>query len=191
MNSRYDTLFNICNLRRSCRQFSDRAVSKQLTEQILAIAKLSPYAGGRKNWGVKVIEQRGTIYQIAVMVEEKLKESASLMDNDIAPSFLKYGESFLPFKDAPTLLVPFFRVSPTMKALLRDNITPELLQWERENCVKSISAVSTHILLAAESLGLGSCYMTGPLIAAAEISAILELPIQNEIGALIPIGYCK
>jgi nitroreductase len=45
------------------------------------------------------------------------------------------------------------------------------------------------ILLAAESLGLGACYMTGPLIAGEELAQITGLSAGQEIGAIIPIGY--
>lgn len=93
------------------------------------------------------------------------------------------------FREAPLLIIPYFKVTPVMKSLLRESITESLLQWERDNSVKSISCVSMLILLAAESLGLGACYMTGPLIAEREISEILNIPPGRETGAIIPIGY--
>jgi nitroreductase len=43
-------------------------------------------------------------------------------------------------------------------------------RWERDNFVKSISCVAILVLLAAESLGLGACLMTGPLGAEEELA---------------------
>ncbi|MFA5712921.1 MAG: nitroreductase family protein [Bacteroidales bacterium] len=191
MSEKSQFLKELFQERRSCRNFSKRALPSNIVEQIISMAKLSPFAGGRKNWGVEVVNSSETISKIAVAVEERLNASAALMERESAPLFLEYGKSFLFFKEAPTLLIPHFRVSPTMRALLRDRVTEELLQWERENAVKSISAVTTFILLAAESLGVESCYMTGPLIASDTIAQILQLPKEREIGALVPIGYCK
>ena len=47
------------------------------------------------------------------------------------------------------------------------------------------------VLLAAESLGLGSCYMTGPLIAEKQIKEFLGIQENKVIGALLPIGFPK
>jgi nitroreductase len=44
------------------------------------------------------------------------------------------------------------------------------------------------ILLAAQSQGLGSCYMTGPLMAQPDLADVLQLPKDRQIGALIPVG---
>ncbi len=66
-----------------------------------------------------------------------------------------------------------------------------LRQWERDNFTKSISCVVMLVLLAAESLGLGACYMTGPLIAEKEIGKIINIKKGRNIGAIIPLGYPK
>ena len=63
--------------------------------------------------------------------------------------------------------------------------------WEKDNFVKSISCVAMLVLLAAESLGLGSCYMTGPLIAEKQIKEFLGIQENKVIGALLPIGFPK
>jgi nitroreductase len=67
--------------------------------------------------------------------------------------------------------------------------TPELLQWERDNYVKSIACVAMLILLAAESLGLAACHMTGGLIAEDALGPLAKIRKGRSIGALIPIGY--
>jgi nitroreductase len=73
--------------------------------------------------------------------------------------------------------------------MLGANAQQDILQWERDNYTKSISCVAMMVLLAAESLGLGACYMTGPLIAQNQIMEIAKTKPGREIGALIPIGY--
>jgi nitroreductase len=67
--------------------------------------------------------------------------------------------------------------------------TKELMVWERDTAVKSISCVCMLILLAAESLGLGACYMTGPLIAEHIIKNHIKIKPGRSVAAIIPVGY--
>jgi nitroreductase len=53
----------------------------------------------------------------------------------------------------------------------------------------SVAAALTQLLLAAHALGLGACWMTGPLVAAAELRALLAVPDGWELAALVPLGY--
>lgn len=76
-----------------------------------------------------------------------------------------------------------------MQAMLREQLTEEIAVWERDNLTKSLSCVSMMILLAAESLGLGSCCMTGPLLAAEEIATFTGIPSGSILGAIIPVGH--
>jgi len=45
------------------------------------------------------------------------------------------------------------------------------------------------LLLAAQSIGLNACYLTGPIIAQNEILKLINAKQGKEIGAIIPIGY--
>ena len=76
-----------------------------------------------------------------------------------------------------------------MKSMLREGATPEILGWEHDNLTKSLSCVAMMILLAAESLGLGACYMTGPLLAGTDLNATLGLRDNFLLGAIIPVGH--
>ncbi|MPM28628.1 hypothetical protein SDC9_75154 [bioreactor metagenome] len=189
MESTFLNLEKLCKSRSSCRRFKPGNIPESAIEKIITIAKLSPYAGGRKNWDILAITDKTLKQSMANAIEEKIVSATRDMDKAEAAMFRDYGKNFLFFTQAPVLLVPYFRISPVMQALLRQNVTNELLQWERDNSVKSISCVSMLVLLAAESLVLGACYMTGPLIAKEEIGKILALPPGKEPGAIIPVGY--
>jgi nitroreductase len=189
MNNRYDALSDICTERRSCRSFSSDDIPADHIRKIISLAKTSPYAGGRKNWDIITVDNKNTITRLSRAIQEEAESAAALIEEENRKAFLNYSRSFYFFEQAPVLLVPVFRVSPIMKALFRDKTNDSLLQWERDNSVKSISCVAMLILLAAESLKLGSCYMTGPLIAAPQISQILEIPSGRDIAAIIPVGY--
>ena len=188
-NSNYDMLQALCESRRSCRKFLPDPVSQELIDHILKTAATSPFASGRRNWKILVIRDREIYARLFQVVKERAESMAAEMDEDIAFLFRRYVQNFTQFEEAPVLLIPVFRIAPIMQSILRDQVTPELQSWERDNAVKSISCVVMLILLAAESLGLGACYMTGPLIAGKELAEALDLAPEQEIGAIIPIGY--
>jgi len=189
MNTNYEMFHALCESRKSCRKFTSDPVADELIDQILQTAATSPYASGRKNWKIMVVRDKDLFNKLASAVHSRAEAMASDMDDEMAILFKRYIQNFIHFEDAPVLLIPVFRISPIMKSILRDQLTPDLQSWERDNAVKSISCVAMLILLAAQSLDLGAVYMTGPLIAGEELSSILGLPPEQEIGAIIPIGY--
>ena len=189
MNTNYEIFHALCESRKSCRKFTADPVNDELIDQILKTAATSPYASGRKNWKIMVVRDKDLFNKLASAVHSRAETMASNMDDEMAILFKRYIQNFTHFEDAPVLLIPVFRISPIMKSILRDRLTPDLQSWERDNAVKSISCVAMLILLAAQSLDLGSVYMTGPLIAGEKLSSILGLPPEQEIGAIIPIGY--
>jgi nitroreductase len=46
-----------------------------------------------------------------------------------------------------------------------------------------------NLLLAATALGLGTCWMTGPLRDEKTLHRILAIPDDKEIVAVTPLGY--
>jgi nitroreductase len=186
----YEALLEIASRRKSVRHFAETPVPEQLIEKIVKIAHLSPYASGRKNWGIEVVKDQFIIKQAAQAVSDKVIKIKSNIPEDSQNDFTDYAENFTCFKNAPLLLIPYFRVSPTVSIMMR---SPQgsLTEWERDSFVKSISCVAMMVLLASESLGLGACCVTGALIAEDELLPIFKIKPGRRIGALIPVGYKK
>jgi nitroreductase len=184
----YEVLQQICEARRARREFAAEPLEEELIEKLLQVAYTSPYASGRKNWEIQVVTDKGLIASMAAAVEEKVQEIRKRMRSDFEADFAAYAENFMGFARAPALFVPTYRVARNLSPMVAD-ADPALLEWERDNYVKSISCVGMLILLAAESLGLAACYMTGPLLAEAEISGLLKVKKGRDIAAVIPVGY--
>lgn len=187
---RYEELYSICKSRKSTRSFSDQPVPAETIEKILNAAYTSPYASNKKNWEVIVVNDRGLIDKIAETVQSVSEQVKENIREDYKESFSQYAKNFIHFRTAPVLLIPTFRVVNSISFMMGTDSSP-LSQWERDNFVKSISCVCMLILLAAESMGLGSCFMTGPLIAEKEIGKLIKIKNEHQIGAIIPIGYKK
>lgn len=191
--NQYEQLKHLAERRKSIREFSNDPVSDEDIEKITAIAMTAPYASSRKNWGIEVIRDRAIIRKAALSVEEVCSSMAQRMRGDFGGQFEQYSKSFTFFSDAPVILVPYFRLSPVVSAMLNqpDPTDDSVLTWERDNYIKSISCVTMMILLAAESLSLGACCVTGALVAEKELCDIFSIKNGRHIGALIPIGHKK
>ncbi len=184
----YDSLREICSRRRSVRAFAERPLSADEIGRIRDIALLSPYASGKRNWELKVLTDRAEILALAEIVRAKCRDAEGRVREDLRESFRRYAESFSLFSSAPALFIPVFRVQPSLSIMTAGPVEG-IERWERDNFVKSISCVAMLVLLAAESLGLKACYMTGPLVAGPELSARLGIRNGCEIGAVIPVGH--
>jgi nitroreductase len=184
----YQQLHALCHARRARRIFAPEPLAQADIERILDIAYTSPYASGKKNWEVEVITDRALLAEVAAAVETRVAEVRARVRPDFEADFAAYATQFSTFAQAPALFVPTFRIAPSL-SLMVDADDDGLLRWERDNYVKSIACVGMLILLAAESLGLAACYMTGPLLAEEEIGRLIKIKRGRSIAALIPVGY--
>jgi nitroreductase len=55
--------------------------------------------------------------------------------------------------------------------------------------LESASAAMENLMLAATALGLGTCWMTGPLRDEKALRRILAIPEDRELVAVTPLGY--
>lgn len=186
MRERYDNLLKLCQSRRSCRKFSSRAVTPEDVGRVVKAASLAPFASGSKSWEIAVVDNAAVIKEMAAAVRRRSEELAAKMKDEDGKEFLAYSRFFGAFETAPVVLVPAFKDRRTLSLLLPGE---GLETFERENSVKSISCACLLALLAAESLGLGACYMTGPLLAAKAVARLAGLKPGREAGAVIPLGY--
>lgn len=187
-NQFYEALEKIAARRKSIRIFSDRKVPAEYIEKIMNIAGTSPYASGRKNWGVEIIGDKKTITIAAEIVKSKAEELKRKVRSDFTSDFLEYARYFTSFETAHLIFVPYYREAPVL-SLMMEQQNDDILIWERDNIIKSISCVAMLIILAAASLGLDSCYITGALIADQELNNLFKIKTGRSIGAIIPIGY--
>ncbi|HPT48616.1 MAG TPA: nitroreductase family protein [Accumulibacter sp.] len=188
MNAHFETLQTICENRQCRRRFADRPLADDLIEKIRAVGLTSPYASGKKNWEIMVITDPAVRAAMVRTVKQRVDELRAGIRPDLADDFSTYARNFTSFADAPALFIPTYRVAPSL-SLMCDAADERVARWERDNYVKSISCVAMLILLAAESLGLAACYMTGALIAEEELGRLIKVKTGRNIGAIIPVGY--
>lgn len=190
----FEVLKNICERRKSTREFLDIPVPAELLEEISDIAGTAPFASGKKTWDIIIIDDKPKLKEIADSIKSYVNDFSSFVKDDFREGFVDYSKSFTFFENAPAAFVLTYRITPsTSLSIDREKIKNEdyekIQRWELENAAKSISCPAMLILLAAESLGLGACYMTGALIAEEIILKQVTNKKERKIGAIIPVGY--
>ncbi|MDR2632881.1 MAG: nitroreductase family protein [Treponema sp.] len=156
MNSTLDTIRN----RRSVRSFKPEQIADAEIAAIIEAGTYAPSGRGDQSWYFTVIQNTGLLHELS----EAVKRIYASLDNPFLQSQGK-NEKYHLFYHAPTVIL----VSGNEAALL-----PQL------DCAVSVQ----NMLLAAESLHIGSCWISGLDLLAATGEG---RPVLNTLS--IPPGY--
>lgn len=173
--------------RRSVRSYLDRAVPKELIEEILAAGRSAPSSLNSQPWKFIVVTDKKLIDEIAISIK----------------SFIKRLYAFLPIM---RIFIKELRDEATVGAIKRtatsaeDTIfygAPLLIlivsekndRWVKVNC----SLAAQNMMLAAHSLSLGSCFIgRGNMIKkCGSIYSKLGIEKRYSIQASLIFGYPK
>ena len=163
--------------RRAVRQYRPDPVKKEDIHTVLDAANWAPSGMNRQPWEFVVITGK----KILEMGESYRRVSEEYTKNwDVSPmrgsltkeEFIRFAETY---GSAPVVIV----------VLTDKDDNPDL----RKANLESASAAMENLLLAATELGLGTCWMTGPLRDEKALRGILAIPDEKEIVAITPLGY--
>ena len=178
----YPALLALMRERRSIRRFKAEALPGDTIDRLMAAARWAPSASNRQPFRFMAIEKAEARARMAELVRAAVKEKLlRLPEEDRGPA-AAYAEDFVRFETAPLVLVSYFRASNALAE--RFGMPPE----RDVGAISSVSAAVMNLLLAAHALGLGACWMTGPLLAAPEIEGFLGIPSGWRLSAVIPVG---
>lgn len=179
--------------RRSVRRFKPEPLPEALVMRLIEGAITAPSASNKQPWKFLVVQNRELIARMAEAVRAATQLVAQHIPGDSQLAFERYGDYFTRFEQAPLVIVPIFRpltllsnlTSPELPAPARASIE----QLEVDSGLIGTSLALGQLLLLAHELGLGASGMTGPLVARAELKALLEVPSSWDIVALVPLGF--
>jgi len=196
----FDSLVNLFKTRRSRRQFKDKPVPKELIEKILEVAgKYSPTGHNQENVHFTVVQDRETLKKLS---EECTNQVTNLVKTFDDPQGRKTLETSFP----PAMIKKIEEVLPSFKrALKRIKSGIEVWRWNTEiiiiHCpkdaltlIENCTLAACHIMLAAETLGLGTCslgYITAFFNQFKAVGKIVKLPLKHIAGYTLAIGYPK
>ncbi|MCL2160765.1 MAG: nitroreductase family protein [Betaproteobacteria bacterium] len=185
MTEDYDRLIQLLERRHSCRSFAPDPVDEKTLQYLSDAFALAPQAGGKRELRCRFITDRDAMRNLA----ERGQEAFNAYCQNIASTFvreetMRYGENFFWFGEAPVLAAVSCRKAPTF---LEKSIGHKAsLNWGGE---LSAAMASFGLLLAAETLGLGACCLTGPLIVWHEMESLLDISRRDTLILLIALGH--
>jgi nitroreductase/NAD-dependent dihydropyrimidine dehydrogenase PreA subunit len=197
----YDTarLVNLMRSRRSCRNYTDKPVSKEVLEDLVKIGTMAPSGTNSQEWTFTIIPDRKSVMAFGAAVADffrKLnKKAESRILRGVSKVFLKdilgiyYREYYQSVKDALEEWENggrerLFQGAPAV-ILVGAN--------KQASCPAEDALLATqNILLAAHAMGLGTC-LIGFVVEAIKndpsLKKIIKIPKDEKVYAVISIGY--
>jgi nitroreductase len=178
-------LLALLRTRRSVRRFKPDPLAKEQVDALVEAATCAPSAGNRQAYRLLLVTERPRLEAMAEAVRAEVLRLRAAMRADVAPDAAAYLESFLHFSGAPLVVAPIHRCGPDL--LTAAGADPLLARGDQD-ALASVAASIQNLLLCAHALGLGACWMTGPLVAAGALAGVLEVPRGWTLSALVPVG---
>lgn len=177
----------VIETRRSVRKFKDSALPKEDLLKIIKAASMAPSSSNQQNWHFIVIENKKVKNQMRLAVEQAVKDLLSKVNSKKAIEEISaYSRYFTFFSEAPVVICVVEKPYDSLINRLIEKYSGT--KRVSTSGIQGVSAAIENMLLAAHVLGIGSCWMTGPLIAREALQKILKINPPDELTALIPIG---
>lgn len=172
--------------RRSVRNFENKDIEKEILKEIIQAGKFAPSALNRQPWKFILITNKDFIQDLSQNVKKELKKILKkrfikkfsireLKDKDILKHIylFAFSKEDVIFFNAPALII----------------ITTENKLFYDQSC----ACCAENIMLAAHSLGLGSCWIGFASILGFKKDIIKKIgvPDNYHISAAIALGYPK
>lgn len=163
--------------RRAIRHYRPDPVSREHVMTVLHAANWAPSAMNRQQWeflvvtGKKILEM-GESYRSTLDAYLANWDASPMRGFISLDEFIRFAATY---GGAPVVIVVLTPVD-------------DLANFRKAN-LESASAAMQNILLAATALGLGTCWMTGPLRGEETLRRILGVPDNREIVAVTPLGF--
>ena len=183
----FDELLALVRGRRSVRRFLAEPVADEDVRRLLEAARWAPSPTNRQPWRFVVVRDPERKARMRDAVAQAAREAAAAVGGMVEEGMAPYAAMFAAFEQAPVVVGVLARRPSRVAARLG----AELSDTERAALAGDLPAVGAaiqNLLLAAHALGLGACWLSGPLLAAPALRAILGAPTTLDLVALVPVG---
>jgi nitroreductase/NAD-dependent dihydropyrimidine dehydrogenase PreA subunit len=185
--------------RRSCRNFSDQPVERALLEDLMKIGITAPSGTNSQSWTFTILPQRKAVQEFAELLASFFDKLNATAEKTLLRIFLKligkgeldayYRGYYRRVKDS----LEEWRTSD--KDPLFHGSTAVIIIGSKPgaSCPAEDALLATqNILLAAHSIGLGTCligYAVSAMRRDHSIQKAIGIPAEEEIHAVIALGY--
>ncbi len=179
MNETLKTIYE----RRAVRKFKDKAVTKEIIEQLLDAGRMAPSAINRQPWKFYIVTKKEDIKLFSKEIGTAALKSIPQMGikNIVkaAASSITHLSHGIDFLKAPD---PVFHGAPVVIFITAEK--------DNEWAGLDIGMCTQNIMLAAKSLGLDSCPVGfGKFIMQAKSYSKLNIPAKEQVLLAVIIGY--
>lgn len=178
--------------RRSVRAYKDAPVPMEHIRAIVEAATWAPSGYNRQPWRFIAIVSPEIKQRMAEAVRAGLEEvvqwPASAGRENRVRSLLR---GYTVFNNAPVAIAVLVgEYSTLIDEILRDHglSFEERFKLRAAPAIQAVAAAIQNMLLRATSLGYGTCWATGCLIAKKEIEAILGVESPWSLVVVVPVG---
>jgi nitroreductase len=188
-------VLEVIKKRCSIREYKKTPPKKEDIEKILQAGWQAPSASNQNLAQFIVIRNKELLDKMHESVNSKINQAISYLkfqpDKD---KILSYSKYLTFFNKAPVVIAVLVKpyesfFNKVVGSSILDKCEIELNRGSPE--IQSVAAAIENMLLAATSLGYGSCWMTGPLVDRKRLEKLLGVIKPWQLLALIPIGYPK
>lgn len=170
--------------RRSLRRYRAQPVPGEMITQLLEAAIWAPSAHNRQPWRFVIMQDDPSKQRLAAAMGARLRQDlqADGLPDDLIEADAR--RSYARITEAPVLIL--------LCLSLRDMDVygdAQRSQHERSMAQQSVAMAGQNILLMADSLGLGACWMCAPLFCGELVARTLDLPPDWQPQGLITLGY--
>jgi coenzyme F420-0:L-glutamate ligase/coenzyme F420-1:gamma-L-glutamate ligase len=170
--------------RRSVRRYLPEPIPQSVIERLLEAAVTAPSAHNRQPWRFAVVHSRARKTALARSMGDRLRADRK-RDRDADPDIdADVARSFARITGAPVLVV----VCLDMQHM---DVYPDTARnrHEHQMAVQSTAMAGQNLLLAADALGLGACWLCAPMFCPDVVRDALGLPAGWEPQGMITLGY--
>ena len=161
MDLDYDKFLDVLKHRASCRSYLSKSIEEEKIMQCLEAARLAPSACNKQPWRFKIV------------TDDNLRRE--ICENGLLP-----GIPMPWLSDAPAIVIVCADTN-----IITHTLAPILSKVKYQ--LIDIGIAGEHFVLAAEALGLGTCWIGW--FKPKKIRKILKIPRSYQILSLISLGY--
>jgi 5,6-dimethylbenzimidazole synthase len=176
MASKLNKVIEAIKSRRTIRSYTRKEVPSEYIDIILDAAHWAPSAANRQPWQFIVIRDKAVEKKIQKLVEENRELTISIQKEPFKTGFSKYETSWI--SKAPVHIV-----------VCADPKKTGPHAGGEETYKYASGAAVQNLMLAAHSLGLGTCWLT--MFNKDKLRALLGIPMEIDIIGVITVGYPK
>ncbi len=176
MSQKTNKILEAIKKRRTIRSYLPDPVPSEHINLILDAARWAPSAANLQPWQFIVVKNETTKRSFQELVEENRKLTVEMREEPFKSGFSKYKTEWI--CDAPVHIVVC--VDPKRTA-------PHV--GGEETYKHAAGAAIQNLMLAAHSLGLGSCWLS--MFNKDKLKTLLGIPSEMDIAGVITIGYPK